>query len=54
MMGDRMNYPENPMDFIKIYSFKDKEEVYTNGSMLVPLFRVEQMIDYYMTNKQEN
>lgn len=28
------------IDFIINYSFKDKEEVYTNGTVLVPLFRV--------------
>jgi len=26
--------------FIIDYSFKDKKEVYTNGTVLVPLFRV--------------
>lgn len=30
----------NIINFIIDYSFKDKEEVYTNGSVLVPLFRV--------------
>jgi hypothetical protein len=28
------------IDFIIDYSFKDKEEVYTNGAILVPLYRV--------------
>jgi hypothetical protein len=28
------------IDFIIDYSFKDKKEVYTNGTILVPLFRV--------------
>jgi hypothetical protein len=28
------------IDFIIDYSFKDKEEVYTNGDILVPLYRV--------------
>ena len=28
------------IDFIINYSFKDKGEVYTNGTVLVPLFRV--------------
>lgn len=51
-MGETMNFPENPLDFIKQYSFKDKEEVYTNGSELISVFRVEQMIEHYM-NKNE-
>lgn len=28
------------IDFIINYSFKDSKEVYTNGTILVPLFRV--------------
>lgn len=28
------------IDFIMDYSFKDKAEIYTNGAILVPLFRV--------------
>ena len=28
------------IDFIIDYSFKDKEEIYTKGTILVPLFRV--------------
>jgi hypothetical protein len=28
------------VDFIIDYSFKDNQEVYTNGTILVPLFRV--------------
>jgi hypothetical protein len=28
------------VDFIIDYSFEDKKEVYTNGTILVPLFRV--------------
>ena len=28
------------IDFIINYSFKDSEEIYTNGAILVPLFRV--------------
>lgn len=28
------------IEFITDYSFKDSKEVYTNGAILVPLFRV--------------
>lgn len=28
------------IDFIIDYSFEDKQQVYTNGTVLVPLFRV--------------
>jgi hypothetical protein len=28
------------IDFVIDYSFKDNKEIYTNGTILVPLFRV--------------
>lgn len=28
------------IDFIIDYSFKDKKEIYTNGAIIVPLYRV--------------
>lgn len=33
------------IDFILDYSFKDTQEVYTNGVILVPLFRVLDAIE---------
>lgn len=48
--GDDISYWTDPMEFIKSYSFKDKEEIYTNGSDLVPVFRVEQMLEMYTEN----
>ena len=44
---DCMEFPNDIKDFIKDYSFKDKEKHYTNGSMLIPVFRVKQMLEYY-------
>ena len=46
-MSDCMMFPKYWAKFIEDYSFEDKEEVYTNGSMLIPVFRVEQMIEHY-------
>lgn len=46
-MSDCMMFPKDWEKFIEDYSFEDKEEVYTNGSMLIPVFRVEQMIEHY-------
>lgn len=46
-MADKMTFPENFMDFIKDYSFKDEEKIYTNGIDLIPVFRVEQAWDHY-------
>lgn len=46
-MGEMMSFPETFKEFIDEYSFKDKEEIYTNGSDLIPVFRVEQAWNYY-------
>ena len=47
-MGDVMKFPERIEDFIDDYSFRDDERTYTNGSMLIPVFRVKQAIEHYM------
>ncbi len=46
-MADTMTFPRTFMGFIKEYSFNDKEKIYTNGSDLIPVFRVEQAWDHY-------
>lgn len=35
---------DKAIQFIEKYSFEDKERIYTNGSILVPLFRVKQSL----------
>ena len=46
-MNDIMPFPENWNDFVSQYEFKDKEEIYTNGVMLIPSFRVRHMCEHY-------
>lgn len=46
-MADRMEFPNTMKEFIDSFSFKDSEEVYTNGAKLVPVFRVEQAFEHY-------
>ena len=46
-MGDIMSFPKTAEEFINDYKFKDRFEVYTNGSDLIPVFRVKQMIEHY-------
>ena len=41
------------IDFIIDYSFKDSKEVYTNGTILVPLFRVLDAIEQKGEQYQE-
>lgn len=51
-MGETMDFPDSPINFIESYSFIDRKEIYTNGSELVPLFRVKQMLDHYYHDKE--
>lgn len=48
---ETMDFPATPEEFINGYSFKDGEEIYTNGLQLVPVFRVEQMLEHYFTDR---
>jgi hypothetical protein len=41
------------VDFIMDYAFLDEKEVYTNGAMLVPLFRVLDAISQKGEHYQE-
>lgn len=47
-MADSMEFPKTIEEFLDDYSFKDKENVYTNGSILIPLFKVKQGLEHYM------
>jgi hypothetical protein len=46
-MADTMNYPKTMKEFIDEFSFKDSEEIYTNGVELVPVVRVEHAFEHY-------
>lgn len=47
-----MEFPETIEEFIEQYSFKDEKQIYTNGSVLLPVFRVKQMIDHYLSKNK--
>ena len=46
-MGDMMNFPKRWEDFLHDYEFEDDRRIYTNGSRLIPSFRVKQMMEHY-------
>lgn len=46
-MADCMNFPRTIIEFLHDYSFKDEEEIYTNGSELIQVFRVIQALEHY-------
>lgn len=50
-MCNVMEFPDTVDEFIEQYGERDTEEVYTNGSMLIPVFRVKQMLDHYFRER---
>ena len=46
-MADMMNFPKRWKDFLHDYEFEDARRIYTNGSKLIPSFRVKQMMEHY-------
>ena len=49
--GVKMDFPSTFDEFAKDYGFKDEDEVYTNGSELIPVFRVKQWLEHISTTK---
>ena len=54
-MGDCMIFPETFDEFAEQYKIVDSKEIYTNGTELIPIFRVRQwlMRDYPVKNKAD-
>lgn len=50
-MSDCMYFPEDWKIFLHDYSFQDSKHIYTNGSELIPTFRVEQLIEHLLAKK---
>ena len=48
MSGEMMQFPNNMKQFLNKYLFLDRERIYTNGSLLIPTFRAEQALEYYV------
>ena len=44
-MRDIMTFPATFEEFAEQYKIVDKHEVYTNGTELIPIFRVKQWLD---------
>ena len=41
-MSDLMTFPKTVDEFMEAYKIVDTEEIYTNGTELVPIFRMKQ------------
>lgn len=51
-MADCMMFPKDWHDFIKDCSFIDSKQVYTNGSELIQVFRVTQLIEHLLKEQE--
>lgn len=45
MMGEIMQFPETVEEFMQQYKITDSKQIYTNGTELVPIFRMEQWFE---------
>lgn len=52
-MNEEMKFPKTFEEFIKQYSFFDNQQVYTNGSELIPVFRIKQWEEHKEKENQE-
>ena len=43
-MNEMMDFPNTFEEFAEQYGFKDKKEIYTNGSMLIPVNSLKKCI----------
>ena len=50
-MSDSFKLDRNIVKNIRMFSFKDDNQVYTNGVELVPVFRVDQILDVMKVQK---
>lgn len=50
-MGEIMQFPETVEEFMQQYKITDTQQVYTNGTELVPIFRMKQ---WFEAHKQHN
>jgi hypothetical protein len=47
-MADCMEFPKTWEQFLHNYEFEDSRRIYTNGSRLIPSFRVKDMMEHYL------
>ena len=52
-MGDCMTFPATFEEFAEEYKIVDSKEVYTNGTELIPIFRVKQWLEHKQNDFKE-
>jgi len=53
-MEEMMDFPKTWEEFVEYYGFRDEEQVYTNGSVLIPVFRVEQWLEHIKNRRADD
>lgn len=53
-MNEKMEFPNTFEEFVNEYSFKDSDEVYTNGSDLIQTFRAMQGWEHFVEQISED
>jgi hypothetical protein len=53
-MDEMMDFPKTWREFVEYYGFLDKKQVYTNGSVLIPVFRVEQWLEHIKNRRADD
>ena len=51
-MNTSIEFPDDWHDFLKLNQFIDSKEVYTNGSELIQVYRVEQLIEHLLKEQE--
>ena len=46
-------FPETVEEFMEQYKIVDRKEVYTNGSELIPIFRMKQWFEHEKMNQHK-
>jgi hypothetical protein len=49
-----MSFPATVEEFMESYKIVDREEVYTNGAELIPIFRMKQWFEHEALGKDTN
>ena len=52
-MADIMTFPNTWEEYEEIYGLTDTEQIYTNGSRLIPSFRVKQWLEHLKSEQNE-
>ena len=52
-MNDMMKFPDTVEEFMEQYKITDTEQIYTNGTELVPIFRMKQWFEHLPSAESE-